>query len=114
MSITEHVQLRYVGDEGKATPCWLCDTLICSDLRDELRSINPMCLNDTDIIDIAAQHVDLVRGFEEESGFIDFDLKTGKSIKEKVQARVELDLTPAPLAVISLAPTKEGRVSHEA
>lgn len=113
MSITNYVETRYVGEKGKTTAVWQCETLICSDLKGALSGIHSRP-SDTDIIDMAAQLVDLVSHFEDEPGYIDFDLIVGESNEVEIPVRVELDLTPAPLALISLTPCEVGKVSHVA
>lgn len=104
MSVDQFV--RYKADAEPWIAEFCCEATICSDLGERLASLGEGVVSDETVMELAATAVEVVSHFEQDPGHVDFFVIAKKADGEEVQiaARVTLDLSPEPVAMISLTP----------
>ncbi|MEE9303724.1 MAG: hypothetical protein V3U84_08045 [Thiotrichaceae bacterium] len=114
MSIEQYVKPKVESNDAWVFE-WCCPTLICTDLEHRLSSHQPHSITRESVLELAAISVNLVSYFEKDFGYVDFVLSPNDPIENwfEVPVRVALDLTPKPVAIISLSPAAEETVASE-
>jgi len=107
-TLKDYVQHTTKGDDPWAVE-WTCQGIVCSDVSDYLCRIGQP-IEDHELLTLAAQAVNFVDHFEHEFAYVDFSVKAESSDGDWIGVRIELDLTPEPLAVLTLTPIAQAAV----
>lgn len=107
-TLRDYVQTTGIGSDRRTVE-WICPAIVCSDVTDYLCRIGqPM--DDQELLRLAAQAVDFVDHFEHAFVYVDFSVRAESSDGDWIGVRVELDLTPKPIATLSLTPMAQTAV----
>lgn len=107
-TLRDYVEVTTMGDDPWAAE-WTCRAIVCSDVSDYLCRIGQP-IADSELLKLAARAVNFVDHFEHDFAYVDFSVQAESSEGDWIGVRIELDLTPEPLAVLTLTPIAQAAV----